>query len=129
MKKYTEEELVMGSSQVSEELYQFIACDYYATGEGRTVMLLITRAYPHNDDYDENYELKEGRTPKVIAGRQFIEDFGGYFAMGAENLPREEFLKRFGHHLPEYVHKILAVKGADRPGNFNFKQSLHLNFS
>jgi len=119
----------MGSSQMSEELYQFIASDYYATGEGRTVMLLITRAYPHRDDYDENYELKEGHTPKVIAGREFIEQFGGYFAMGAENLLREEFLKRFGHHLPEYVHKILAAEGNERPGNFNFKQSLHLNFS
>jgi hypothetical protein len=129
----------MGSTQVSEELYQFIACDYYATGEGRTVMLLITRAYPHTDDYEThgNYTdgvytppvMKAGHTPKVIAGREFIEQFGGYFAIGAENLTREEFLKRFGHHLPEYVHKILAEKGADRPGNFNFKQSLHLNFS
>ncbi len=124
---------------MDDELYQFIAADYYATGEGRTVMLLITRAYPRSDDYatpgnfaDGVYTpptLKEGYTDKVIAGREFIEEFGGYFAMGAENLPREEFLKRFGHHLPEFVHKVLAAKGNERPGNFNFKQSIHFNYS
>ena len=124
---------------MNDELYQFLVADYYATGEGRTVMLLITRAYPHADDYETpgSYvdgvytpaTMKKGHTPKVIAAREFIEQFGGYFAQGAENLPREEFLKGFGHHLPEYVHKILAAEGNERPGNFNFKQSLHLNFS
>jgi hypothetical protein len=119
----------METASVNDELYQFIAADYYATGEGRTVMLLITRAYPYGDDYDENHNIKEGHTPKVIAAREFIEEFVGYFARCAENLPREEFVKRYGHHLPEYVHKILAAEGNERPGNFNFKQSLHLNFS
>ena len=125
----------------NDELYQFLACDYYATGEGRSVMLLITRAYPHADDYETpgnyNFETKEytppvmkkGHTPKLIAAREFIEEFGGYYAQGAENLPREEFLKRFGHHLPEYVHKILNAEGNDRPGNFNFKQSVHFNYA
>jgi hypothetical protein len=124
---------------MTEELYQFVACDYFATGEGRTVMLLITRAYPHSDDYatpgdftDGVYTpptLKEGYTPKVIAGREFIEHFGEYFSLGAENLPREDFLKRYGHLLPDYVHRILNAEGSERPGNFNFKQSLHFNFS
>ena len=124
---------------MSEELYQFIACDYFATGEGRTVMLLITRAYPHADDYETPGDftdgvytppvMKQGHTPKVIAAREFIKEFGGYYAQGAENLPREEFLKRFGHHLPEYVHNMLALEGNERPGNFNFKQSFHMNFS
>ena len=124
---------------MTEELYQFIAADYYATGEGRTVMLLITRAYPRSDDYATPGDftngvytpptMKEGHTPKVIAAREFIEEFGGYFARGAENLPREEFLKRFGHHLPEFVHKVLAAEGSERPGNFNFKQSIHFNYS
>lgn len=124
---------------MTDELYQFLACDYYATGEGRSIMLLITRAYPRSDDYatpgdftDGVYTpptMKEGLTPKVIAGREFIEEFGGWYAHGAENLPREEFLKRFGHHLPEYVHKMLNLEGNERPGNFNFKQSIHFNFA
>lgn len=122
-----------------DELYQFLACDYYATGEGRTVCLLITRAYPHTDDYETHCSytdgvytppvMKTGHTPKVIAAREFIEKFGSYLAQGAENLPREEFIGRFGHLLPEFAHKLINAKGNDRPGNFNFSQQFHFNFS
>ena len=122
-----------------DELYQFLACDYYATGEGRTVCLLITRAYPRSDDYEThgNYTdgvytlpvMKPGHTPKVIAAREFIEKFGSYLAQGAENLPREEFLARFGHLLPEFAHKLINAEGDNRPGNFNFAQEFHFNFS
>lgn len=119
----------------NEELYQFLACDYFATGEGRTIMLLITRAYPKQDDYDMRPEFNEtgyhpgvlANTAKFRAAREFGEEFGGYFLRGAENLPREEFLKRFGHHLPEYVQKMLT--DSEQPGNMHFKQSFHFNFS
>ena len=124
---------------MNDELYQFLACDYFATGEGRSVMLLITRAYPHTDDYatpgkfeDGVYTpptLKKGISDKTIAAREFADKFGGYYLQGAENLPREEFLKRFGHLLPEFAHKLLDAEGDDRPGNFNFAQQFHFNFS
>lgn len=126
-------------TQDNDELYQFLACDYFATGEGRSVMLLITRAYPHTDDYEtpSKFEdgvytppvMKKGHTPKVIAAREFADKFGGYYLQGAENLPREEFLKRFGHLLPEFALKLLNAEGDERPGNFNFAQQFHFNFS
>ncbi len=119
----------METAPINDELYQFLACDYYATGEGRTVCLLITRAYPHTDDYDQNFEIKQGHTPKVRAAREFAEHFGGYYLQGAENLSRAEFVKRFGHLLPEFAHKLLDAAGNDRPGNFNFAQQFHFNFS
>lgn len=112
---------------MTKELYQYLACDYYATGEGRTVCLLITRAYPRTEDYDENYEIKSGHTPKVRAAREFSEEFGGWYTQGAENLTREEFLKRFGNHLPPYTEKILTSE--DGPGNFNLKLQIHMNYS
>jgi hypothetical protein len=114
---------------MSDELYQFLACDYYATGEGRTLCLLITRAYPRNEDYDENFEIKQSHTPKVRAAREFADEFGGYYLQGAENLSREEFLKRFGNHLPPYTEKILNPEAGEGPGNFNLKLQIHLNFS
>jgi hypothetical protein len=120
-----------------KELYQFIACDYYATGEGRSLCLLITRAYPRTEDYetrqtyaDGTYippKLKPGMSDKVIAAREFIEEFGSYYARCAENLSREEFLKRFGHFVPDVVHKM--IESDDPPGNLNFKQHFHFNFS
>lgn len=123
---------------MEDELYQFIVSDYAATGEGRTVSILITRAYPHVDDYatkgyvDENGffvsgKLKEGYSPKVIAAREFIEEFGGWYAQGAENLSRVEFLKRYKHFLPEFAIKML--NDPDQPGNFNFRQQFHFNYS
>ena len=120
---------------MKDELYQFLACDYYATGEGLTVSILITRAYPRTEDYEDyvlatsptQFVLKKGNTAKVRAAREFIEQFGSWYAYGAENLERQEFLERFGHHLPEYVKNILTDE--DTPGNFNYRAKLHLNYS
>lgn len=124
---------------MAEELYQFLACDYYATGEGRTISLLITRAYPCTDDYETygNYNsetgkytpptFKKGHTAKVRAAREFSEKFGSWYLQGAENLPREQFLQRFGNHLPPYIDKIL--NDPEQPGNLNFSTQIHLNFS
>jgi hypothetical protein len=127
----------MESTQMSDELYQFLACDYSATGEGRTLCLLITRAYPIGSDYatesyfdNGNFVLGTlGNTAKFRAAREFIEEFGGYYAQGAENLSREEFLKRFGNHLPPYTEKILSPEPGEGPGNFNLKLQIHMNFS
>jgi len=122
---------------MSEELYQFLACDYYATGEGRTLCLLITRAYPKGDDYDRPGELVDGKfvpgtlknSAKFRAAREFVEQFGGYYTRGAENLTREEFLKRFGNHLPPYTEKMLNPEPGEGPGNFNLKLQIHMNYS
>ena len=117
---------------MNEELYQFLACDYYATGEGRTVSLLITKAYPCADDYEDfhtvpNKKIKNSAEDR--AAREFRERFGSRYLQGAENLSREEFLQRFGNHLPQYMTKLLNAEGADRPGNLNFSTQIHLNFS
>ena len=127
----------MEPTPMTDELYQFVVCDYFATGEGSTKMILITRAYPNSDDYETHGEVVDGvyvpgtlkNSAKFRAAREFIEEFGGYYAQGAENLSREEFLKRFSNHLPPYVEKILNAEAGDRPGNFNFKLQIHMNFS
>ena len=118
-----------------DELYQFLACDYFATGEGRTVMLLITRAYARSEDYETHGDIVDGKfvpgtlknSAKFRAAREFADEFGGYYLQGAENLSREEFLKRFGNHLPPYSEKILNSE--DGPGNFNLKLQIHMNYS
>lgn len=122
---------------MTEELYQYLACDYYATGEGRTLCLLITRAYPHTDDYETHGNIVDGvwvpgtlkNSAKFRAAREFVNEFGGWYAQGAENLSREEFLKRFGNHLPPYTEKILNPEPGMGPGNFNLKLQIHMNYS
>ena len=124
---------------------QYVVCDYMATGEGSTVCILITKAYPEHDDYEKSNsytnpdgsfhfempELKEGITPGLIAKRQFAQEFGDYYALGAENLDEKEFLLRFASRLPEYVVKMIeAQKWPDRAAaNFYYASRLHVNYS
>jgi hypothetical protein len=119
------------------EQYQFLAADYSATGEGRTICLLITRAYPHKEDYvRDSYFDEEGKfvfesetknTAEYRAKREFVVRFGGFIAEGVEVLEREEFLTRFGRMLPDSVKHMLL--DSDHPGNMVFSQEFHFNFS
>lgn len=114
---------------------QFLVADYSATGEGRTIMILITRAYPLQDDYatQATFEdgkftpgiLKKGHTAKVRAAREFAERFHGYYLPSAQNLPHDEFMAKWGHMIPEAVKKAVSSDA----GNLNYHASFHLNFS
>ncbi len=99
---------------------QYLASDYYATGEGRTICLLITGAYPRQDDYlDDTLKNSE----KFRAAREFIEEFD-YFAQGAVNFSKEEFMKRFGQFVPDVIQRML-----DKPANIHFTQRFHYNYA
>lgn len=127
---------------VEEENYQFIVADNFATGEGRTISIMITRAYPRTDDYDRTESskevdgkfrfvmppLKEGITPKVIAAREFAEVFGGWTLRFAENISRLEFLNRFSRYLPDHVVSFLTDT-EDDAGNFKYFSQFHVNYS
>ena len=110
---------------MKDELYQFIVSEYYATGEGKTVCVLITRAYPWAEDYDKHQRVKS--SVKFRAAREFVVKFGGHMAQGAENLTREQFYDKVSHYLPEFVKNIL--NDSEQPGNFNYAQEFHINFS
>lgn len=126
-------------------MLQYVVCDYMATGEGSTLCILITMAYPAHDDYEESTSytnpdgsfhfempaLKEGITPGLIAIRQFAEEFGDYYAIGAENLYEKDFLIRCASRLPAYVVKMIEdQKWPDRAaGNFYYASKLHVNYS
>lgn len=125
------------------ENYQFLVTDDFATGEGRTVSILITRAYPRSEDYDreksnsgtvdgkfhfEMPPLKEGVTPESIALREFIACFGGWTARLAESYSREAFLERWGVYLPIHVVRFLTDT-EDDSGNFKYHSQYHVNYS
>ena len=119
----------------------YVVSDYSATGEGRTVMVLITRARARRDEQHNDYEVEPGftedgynpgveaNTPEFRALREFSEEFGGYMAMGAEVLDRNEFFHRFGNHVPEYIYKMTDIDGEYTPGGFHYKSEIHYNFS
>lgn len=120
----------------------YVVSDYSATGEGRTVIVLITRARARRDEeyndyevepsFDENYKYTPGleaNTPEFRALREFSKEFGGYMARGAEVLDRNEFFHRFGNHVPEYIYKMTDIDGEHTPGGFHYKSEIHYNFS
>ena len=120
-------------------MYQFMAADYYATGEGRTICLLITRAYHRQEDWiqppqyikkNDKYELVPGQErigPKLRTFREFSELFGGYLAQGAEVHTQEEFMNKYDAYVPLIVKNML--QSTDGPGNLHWYQQFHCNFS
>lgn len=122
-----------------DDLYTFVASHYYATGEGSTISLLITRAYARTDDYevppetvytDGKYHFNPGVVkvgPGFRAIREFAEVFDGFYARGAELYNYESFMAKFGHHLPDYMKRNLTSD--DQPGNLNYFSQIHMNFS
>lgn len=124
---------------MSADPYVFLAIDYFATGEGRSIFLLVTRAYPRQEDYEvpPKWDNETGYTPGVlkttptdIALRE-LRDKGvdPYFMQGVEELNRETFLQKYQSILPEFVVKILNESGNDGPGNFNYYVDMHYNYS
>lgn len=119
--------------------YVYVVGDYFATGEGRTMMFMITRAYPRTDDYEVNPSLDtdgEGQwiyvpgvlknTPEQIALREFREEFGDWFGRCGEVVTKEEFFEN-DQMIPPFVRKM--VDSDDPPGNFKWVTQCHFNFS
>ena len=119
----------------------YVVSDYSATGEGRTVSVLITRARARRDETHNDFEVEpsftddgydpgvEKNTPEFRALREFAEEFDGFYAMGAEVLDRNEFFHRFGNHVPEYLYKMTETDGEHTPGGLHYKSQIHYNFS
>lgn len=94
-----------------------VTCNYFATGEGTTYVVLFTRGYGHNDD------------PRVNAMETFKRHFGDYLAIGATvqdgmvfDFPGSKLL--VGDKLKETLEDW--VKDA---GGLEYHASLHVNFS
>ena len=128
-------------SDIKTDPNVYVVSDYSATGEGRSVMVLITRARARRDEEYNDYEVEpsftdggynpgvESNTPAFRALREFSKEFGGYMARGAEVLDRNEFFHRFGNHVPEYIYKMTDIDGEHTPGGFHYKSEIHYNFS
>lgn len=123
---------------MSEDRFHYMFCDYMATGEGRTICLMICLPYPAPEDYevepriDENWQYVPGvlkSSREEIAARRFRKKFGDYFTIGIEHANREEFLKHWGKFVPESVQRLSDPEEKDPPGNLQWHTEFHFNFS
>lgn len=113
----------------------FLFSDYAATGEGRTVSVLITQVQPRNQDWERRptFILGQGYVPgelkvkpELILLRQFAEAFDSWQARGMQILDAEEFRDRAGPFLPQAV---LSTLDRDDYGAFFYQAQMHVNYS
>ena len=97
-----------------KEFYRFFVVDYFATGEGVSQWLQISRNYSGGDEPD--YELEEFK--------EFI-GFDHYY-YGIEEKTEEDFMREYAHIIPLYV--VKAVERKDQPA-FTWQSHVHVNYS
>jgi hypothetical protein len=95
-----------------KEFYRFFVVDYFATGEGISYFLQISRNYSGGET---DYELKE-----------FEEFIGDYYYYNIEEKTEEDFMREYAHIIPLYV--VKAVERKDQPA-FTWQSHVHVNYS
>jgi hypothetical protein len=94
-----------------------VTCDYFATGEGRTIMLLITRGYGPSDDSKEN------------ALNTFKSIFGDYYAIGADIMEGIQFDVPGAKLLLSDAIKTSLLDWEKDAGGLEYHAKIHVNFS
>jgi hypothetical protein len=97
-----------------EPFYRYFAIDYCATGEGRSIWLMICRNYPPIDNKDQEYE-------KFV---KFVDC--DYYMHGFEELTEDEFRERYTRSIPYMIAGMMQKK--DQPF-FTWETHLHFNYS
>lgn len=110
----------------------YLVSDYYATGEGRTISIMITRLIPKDDEWKNpptyTYKYYPGElrvSVEDVLKRQFSEQFGEYMAVGMEIIPERDFKEKYQKYVPELVMKMLK----EESGNFHYYSQFHINFA
>ena len=110
---------------IGDDPWMFMVSDYCATGEGRTVCLMMTQANPN---WPEDFVNSENYVPSTKkeyrARRNFKEKFGDWYANGVEFITREQFFNRYSLFLPQ---KLVNLK--DKSCSIEYHSQLHFNFS
>ena len=118
----------------------FMVSDYYATGEGRTVSILIDTPDINQSDYEippgyvvnafgdkiwtEGF-LKPEYDPKSTLLAKFEKEFGDFFSIGVDFLTEEEFFENYQDFIPD----IIKEKLKDRKiFNIFWKNQFHFNY-
>jgi hypothetical protein len=110
----------------NNEYWVFMVSDYFGTGEGRTLCLMMTSALPCREEDFQNPDNKyvASTTKEYRARRKFKEAFGDWHYQGLEFLTREEFFTKYSQYLPP---KLIELK--DQLCYIEYCSELHFNFS
>lgn len=105
--------------------WRFLVNDYYSSGEGRTICLMVTQALPTmEEDYDLSFSRQTAITSKEYRSvREFYKLFGEFNSRSVEFLPEHVFFARYDDCLPP------LLKGLRDKCYHKFHCQIHFNFS
>ena len=123
-------------------MYYFVVSDYSATGEGRTISILITRARPRRQDYEiePKFDFANGKwtytegtlkySREEIAVRSLKEKIDSYFHPCVDLLDKDQFLKSYRAFVPTAILDIVEEKDPrGHPFAFEWHSNYHFNYS
>jgi hypothetical protein len=104
----------------------YMIADYFGTGEGQTVSLMVTQANARGDDYppDGPDRYKPVNTKAYRAVREFHKEFGTWQLYGLRFLSKEAFYTECAYYIPPVMMKLSNAKCYKR-----FYTEVHYNFS
>ena len=107
-----------------DEHWVYMVSEYFGTGEGQTVCIMMTQATPYGDDFSEDNRYVPINSKQYRAVRAFHEQFGTWYLHGLKFLSKEDFFTECAYYIPPVMMK-LSNKSCFK----DFYTRVHYNFS
>jgi hypothetical protein len=109
-----------------DEHWVYMVGEYFGTGEGQTVCVMMTQANPgHKEDFENSTNKYVAcTTQQYRAVRAFHEQFGTWYLHGLRFLSKEDFFGEYSYYIPPAMMKLL-----NRSCFKDFYTRVHYNFS
>jgi len=109
-----------------DEYWVYMVSEYFGTGEGQTVCVMMTQANPgHAEDFETSTNRYVPCTTKQYrAVRAFHEQFGTWYLHGLRFLSKEDFFSEYSYYIPPAMMKL-----SNKSCYKDFHTHVHYNFS
>lgn len=107
-----------------DEYWVYMISEYFGTGEGQTVCIMMTQATPYGDDFTEDNRYVPVNSKQYRAVREFHKQFGTWYLHGLKFLTKEDFFTEYAYYIPPVMMK-LSNKSCFK----DFYTRVHYNFS
>ena len=107
-----------------DEHWVYMVSEYFGTGEGQTVCIMMTQANPYGDDFADGNFYVPVNSKQYRAVRAFHEQFGTWHLHGLRFLSKEDFFSEYSYYIPPAMMKLL-----NRSCFKDFYTRVHYNFS
>jgi hypothetical protein len=121
IKEYEEK---YGEYNEDDDYWIYMYSEYFATGEGQTVSLMVTQAVPRGDDYSTENKYETVNSKAYRAVREFHKEFGTWELYGLRFFPKQEFYTQCAYFIPPVMMKLSSAKCYK-----HFHTQVHYNFS